>query len=995
METDLEMGVPALDDIFDHAIEADGLVADAVMSGITESVDWRLSDVGQLMALLEGAHTYCTTQFDFPSHIATKIKEFGLKIPDSCLAEDGRETKIHVTALYGLHGDGDSEALPKLVGCFGPVKVKLGPLSCFCATADKPHDVLKVEIDSPDLVKLHDLLKTRPNSDKWPTYNPHVTVAFLKPGEGKKYDGKKTFEGLEWTFDALTFRDRDGKPTKISLVKDTPEAILRRITENVLNKPLTVAEILEAGLRGQVDLLEAPPRTNADEPHKDGDEWETATGQHWKRENGKSHRVAKPDEQDSLTMGARGAHKAERTEMGRPGHVIGDKNKVDDDGNQKDARGADPVIYEPETSLKTGEPGPWTVTRHGKVMKFYPKDWDNTEKRAQLQKMGIDEYMIDRMNKYQHVRATAAEEPKSVVPSNAAGQMSPHELAQKITKGEIDPVARHTELEDPATAAATRKFRQEMRDDAELNAHIMSGQEKRRKGEPLTPEETETLNVYNAGISREAAERAPLELNKLSPAARAQVQNLTFETVQAIQKDAESAEAAKQGFFPDVWSFVQNTLGIAYSKAEQWNQEFQKQRGLPPDQAKRISHGLAIADYAIGGSIATHGKLTGSSGLANTGIKAAAFVPWATVSYMAAAPFMTAATQPGSFGDKLKAGLLSPMWVGKAAFNTVTQTLDKMGISAVTAPVHVIPRVERAVAVHQGTTPQELTPVERAAAVHAATRGKGAAIGRARAANAGGPRGRPSTLPAEHKDEIRLIQKRVDNRKRRMGVLQKQYAASSDDLTRRKLTAKITQVQTALDGLHKRDKQLRAATEAIENMDPSVAGLMALMEEAFPDQIAPPTEVAALGEEPQSESNLQTEDIDILQDALEEHEKNPDWYMVLALSAYGILGDMADAVEAANAVFLEHPDGPSQAEQAAARSTGVSEAVVVPKPQPATDMIDIKALLLEQERKFLEVQRQMSEAVSSRPLVIQMPRMKKTVVRDEKGMISHVIEEPA
>jgi 2'-5' RNA ligase len=42
-------------------------------------------------------------------------------------------------------------------------------------------------VSDPGLQQLHDELSKLPNNDKFPTYTPHITIAYLNKGEGKKY----------------------------------------------------------------------------------------------------------------------------------------------------------------------------------------------------------------------------------------------------------------------------------------------------------------------------------------------------------------------------------------------------------------------------------------------------------------------------------------------------------------------------------------------------------------------------------------------------------------------------------------------------------------------------------------------------------------------------------------------------------------------------------------------------------------------------------------
>lgn len=161
------------------------------------------------------AHSYASTQVNLPESVAGPILKAGADIPADQLAKDGLEKHPHVTALYGLTGE-DAQPVIDAVAGHGPVTVKLGKASIF-HTPDA--DVLKVDVESPELHALNGKLKNLPNENGYPDYVPHATIAYLKPGQGAQYDGKEIpgVTGQEITLDSLSFMGKDGKETKISL----------------------------------------------------------------------------------------------------------------------------------------------------------------------------------------------------------------------------------------------------------------------------------------------------------------------------------------------------------------------------------------------------------------------------------------------------------------------------------------------------------------------------------------------------------------------------------------------------------------------------------------------------------------------------------------------------------------------------------------------------------------------------------------------------------
>lgn len=159
-------------------------------------------------------HKYSTTQLDLPEDIAGEVRSRAAKIADEDLAPDGREAAPHVTVKYGIEGD-DAAAVARALEGQGPITVRLGKTSLF---KSPEHDVVKIDVHSQQLRDLNKRLREAvPNVETQPEYKPHVTLGYVKPGRGAKYEGDRSFIGREITIDRLTFSDRQGKTTVIPL----------------------------------------------------------------------------------------------------------------------------------------------------------------------------------------------------------------------------------------------------------------------------------------------------------------------------------------------------------------------------------------------------------------------------------------------------------------------------------------------------------------------------------------------------------------------------------------------------------------------------------------------------------------------------------------------------------------------------------------------------------------------------------------------------------
>jgi hypothetical protein len=146
---------------------------------------------------------YSCLMLNFPDDISKKVIAWGKKnIPDNWLFDgDGGDLQqqrpqiIHVSSKYGIV----CERIDKITEFIEqqkqrgvvPVKCKLGKVSKF---ANDGKDVIKIEVISEDLSKLHQALgDTFANYEEFDKFEPHVTIAYVRPGEADSILGKKIF----------------------------------------------------------------------------------------------------------------------------------------------------------------------------------------------------------------------------------------------------------------------------------------------------------------------------------------------------------------------------------------------------------------------------------------------------------------------------------------------------------------------------------------------------------------------------------------------------------------------------------------------------------------------------------------------------------------------------------------------------------------------------------------------------------------------------------
>lgn len=144
--------------------------------------------------------------------ISKAILEFNKKlIPDKFLYNDetnnfGRETEAHCTIKFGLTDHYKKDVMGKLIEVISPFKATLESIGIF---ENPKFDVVKFNVKSDVLERLNKLFSKLPNEDEHPIYHPHLTLAYVKPGEGKKF--LKEFKPIEVEINRIKYSNPEGK----------------------------------------------------------------------------------------------------------------------------------------------------------------------------------------------------------------------------------------------------------------------------------------------------------------------------------------------------------------------------------------------------------------------------------------------------------------------------------------------------------------------------------------------------------------------------------------------------------------------------------------------------------------------------------------------------------------------------------------------------------------------------------------------------------------
>jgi 2'-5' RNA ligase len=151
-----------------------------------------------------------------PATAATVIMDFGKRIiTDDMLYLDpeepgdyGREKEPHVTIKFGLTQSYTQEQMQEMLRGTKPFSITVRGMDVF---SNPKFDVIKFNVDGEELHRLRKVFDALPNVDEHPIYHPHMTLAYVKPGLGKPFQGKVTKSISRIPINLIKYSDR-GKP---------------------------------------------------------------------------------------------------------------------------------------------------------------------------------------------------------------------------------------------------------------------------------------------------------------------------------------------------------------------------------------------------------------------------------------------------------------------------------------------------------------------------------------------------------------------------------------------------------------------------------------------------------------------------------------------------------------------------------------------------------------------------------------------------------------
>jgi hypothetical protein len=166
--------------------------------------------------LLESNYQYGCVMAQVPNMVAKPLLDLGQRlVPDNILYHDpmgreeyGRETELHTTIKFGLTQTYSKEQMEQFIRGTKPFYITIWGLDVF---ENENFDVIKLNVDGPELRRLRQIFDAMPNTDSYKDYKPHMTIAYVQSGMGKGYKGKSLKAMPQILIDTIKYSYPTGK----------------------------------------------------------------------------------------------------------------------------------------------------------------------------------------------------------------------------------------------------------------------------------------------------------------------------------------------------------------------------------------------------------------------------------------------------------------------------------------------------------------------------------------------------------------------------------------------------------------------------------------------------------------------------------------------------------------------------------------------------------------------------------------------------------------
>lgn len=142
----------------------------------------------KLQLLMEGRYDYGCVMGRVDEETSHKILEFNQHMigEDILYTEEdlGREYTPHVTIKWGLTESYSQHQMREFLKEVRPFMLELRGIGIF---ENERFDVVKFNVEGKELRALNEKFSKLPNQDSHPIYKPHITLAYVNKGMGKKF----------------------------------------------------------------------------------------------------------------------------------------------------------------------------------------------------------------------------------------------------------------------------------------------------------------------------------------------------------------------------------------------------------------------------------------------------------------------------------------------------------------------------------------------------------------------------------------------------------------------------------------------------------------------------------------------------------------------------------------------------------------------------------------------------------------------------------------
>ena len=121
----------------------------------------------------------------------------------------------HVTVLYGYYSFVSPNDVVKVLRTLKQPTVEFGDIGVF--ENNPEFDVVMIKVKSDNLAEMNLSLSALPHETTYSDYKPHVTIAYVKKGTGKKYEGLTVNFPSELVLTDAVYSMPDGQKISIEL----------------------------------------------------------------------------------------------------------------------------------------------------------------------------------------------------------------------------------------------------------------------------------------------------------------------------------------------------------------------------------------------------------------------------------------------------------------------------------------------------------------------------------------------------------------------------------------------------------------------------------------------------------------------------------------------------------------------------------------------------------------------------------------------------------